>query len=138
MSEGIGAQDSVIRRGDGASPETYTVIEEVVDINGPNGSITIIDMTHLSSTSREKKAGLPDEGKMTLTCNYYGAEQQDALRVDRKDKTKRNFEVEYPTEPSPTKFRFQAFVMTWSLAAKVDDKVPLSIELEITGDITKV
>ena len=52
-SNALESQGMAIKRGDGASPEVFTTIPEVRSINGPDGSASEIDVSDLSSTSRE-------------------------------------------------------------------------------------
>ena len=58
-----------IDRGD-VSPTSWTQIPEVKNINFRTGSAAVIDVTDLSSTAKEKRMGLADEGQCTFTLNY--------------------------------------------------------------------
>lgn len=132
----IYTQGTVIARGNGASPEVFTAIGEVVDFTGPGGKSSIIDATHLGSTSKEKLIGLPDEGQFSMTLNYVPSDaMQQALRADRKAKVLRNFKVTL-TDAGAEVQTFSAFVMGFAISGKVDDKVVAKIDLEISGDLT--
>ena len=69
-SNALESQGMAIKRGDGASPEVFTTIPEVRSINGPDGSASEIDVSDLSSTSREFRMGLQDEGSITLDMMF--------------------------------------------------------------------
>ena len=62
----VESQGTTLGRGDAASPEVFTSIGEVTQIGGPTGSATVIDISNLSSTRREKIMGLPDEGQVNI------------------------------------------------------------------------
>ena len=75
---GKGAQ---LGLGDGASPQVYTTIAEVLRV-GPIGSTNPeVDVTNLDSTAREYIAGLPDGLNVEFEMNFVvGNAQQQSLR----------------------------------------------------------
>lgn len=136
MSEAIVSEGAVLKRGDGASPEVFTEVSEVVDFDGPGGQGSVIDVTHLKSTRREKRMGLPDEGQVTLTLNHIPTDtMQTGLRSDRANRTLRNFKLELPDSPVQT-LSFSAYVLGYSISGGVDAPVRASVVLEITGEVT--
>lgn len=56
----------------GASPETFTALSDVIEINLGGFNAEIIDKTHLRSLgrAREKMVGLSDYDNITVRCNY--------------------------------------------------------------------
>lgn len=135
-SQAIETQGTLIQRENNGSPSTYTTIGEIVSFNGPGGSASIIDVTSLDSEAKEKLIGLKDEGQFTLECNLVPDDAgQTGLRSDRDNRTKRGFRV-ILTDDSQTTLIFQAYVLGFSIGGGVDDKVSLSITLEITGQVT--
>src|SRR5579871_5136727 len=112
MSTGaIPTQGVAIKRGDGGAPETFTKIGEVVDFDGPGGKANIIDATSLDSVAKEKLAGLPDEGQVTLTINFVPSDtMQQGLRNDRAARTLRNFQI-VMTDTGHLTASFAAFVL---------------------------
>lgn len=66
---GYGAQLLV---GDGASPEGFDAIADVISITPGEMSTAVIEKTHLRSPEahREKLAGLRDSGPFTIVCNW--------------------------------------------------------------------
>lgn len=66
---GLGVQFKI---GDGASPEVFTAVANVVSINLSGRSVEEVDFTHLLSSSgyREFRAGFKDPGELTMTCHY--------------------------------------------------------------------
>ena len=111
-------------------------IGEVTGFNGPGGSASIIDVSHLGSTSREKRMGLPDEGQLSLDVNLLpGNAGQIALRNDRASRTKREAILTL-TDTTNTTLTFDAYCTGFSIQGSVDNKIQASITLEITGAVT--
>lgn len=131
------SQGTVIKRGDGGGTEVFTTITRVVSISGVgNGASTEIDITDLSSAGKEFLMGLKDEGEISLAINYDPDDaEQDGLRTDRDARTLRNFQIVMTDSPATT-ISFSAYVKTFGLDWGVDDKVPLSVSLRISGAVT--
>ncbi|HEX9768439.1 MAG TPA: phage tail tube protein [Kiloniellales bacterium] len=132
----IHSEGTLFQRGDGASPEVFATIGEVTDFDGPSGQAAVIDVTHFQSTFKDKLIGLPDEGQFTLSGNYVkSSTAQAGLKTDRTNRTLRNFKLTLTDSPA-TVLTFAAFVLSFSISAAVDDKVPFSVTLEISGPVT--
>lgn len=135
MTDALVSEGATLGRGDAGSPEAFTAIEEIIDFDGPGGAAAVIDATHLGSTFKEKLMGLPDEGQFTITCNYTGGTQQEGLRTDRANRTLRNFKFTDTDSPANVG-SFAGYVLDWSLSGAVDDKMTLSVTIEISGQVT--
>ena len=110
-------------------------VGEVVDFQGPGGQATVIDVTHLKSTAREKLIGLPDEGQFTFSMNFVPGEVgQKALRAARTARTKHTFVLEY--SDGVTTATFEGFVLGFQSSGGVDAKVDANVTIEITGAVT--
>lgn len=133
-------QSRILHSGPG-SPATYTEIEQVVTISGPDGQASNIDCTHLRSTAKEYLAGLADFGQITLTCNYTGGTKQiDMFNMYTSHSDPEPFALELPTSAAATTFdifAFNASVTQWALSVGVDDKQVLNMTLKITGSVTR-
>lgn len=129
-------QSTLVEVGDGA-PGTYNTIGEITDFDGPGGSATIINATHLQSTAQEKLMGLPDEGQFSMTLNFDPTDTngQNRCRALRAAQTLGYFRVTFTDSPA-TVATFTAFVMEYRISGAVDDKVNLNITLEITDSVT--
>lgn len=64
---GLGTTLSVAN---GTSPETFTAIAEVKDIDGPNLKLSTADSTHLADTWKGIKPILLEAGEVKLTVNW--------------------------------------------------------------------
>lgn len=136
MSSAIETQGTELKRGDGATPEVFTTVGEVVSFTGPGGSASVIDVTHLLSTAREKRMGLPDEGQFTFEVNLIPSDTaQIGLRTDRAARTLRNFQLVL-TDVATTTLSFAAYVTGFSLSGGVDNVTKASVTLEISGAVT--
>jgi predicted secreted protein len=136
-SNAIEAQGTLLKIGSGASPITYTTIKEVKSFTGPGGSAAVIDVTDLSSTAKEKRMGLQDEGQLSFTVNYLPDDtQHDLLRTNRAARTLTPFQLIF-TDTSPTTWAFNAYVTGFSVSGAVDGVVEANVTLEITGSITE-
>ena len=112
------------------------LVGEITGFSGPGGSASIIDVSHLGSTRREKRMGLPDEGQLTLELNLVpGNAGQVALRNDRASRTQREVVLTL-TDAGDTTLTFQAYCTQLSIQGGTDAKVAASVSLEITGAVT--
>lgn len=137
-SNAITAQGVILARGDGATPtEAFTTIPEIKTFSGPGGSASIIDVTTLQSTAKEKRMGLQDEGQLSFTINYVPANTvHSGLRDDRANATQRNFKLTFTDSPA-TVWTFSGYVTGFSVKGGVDAVVEADVTIEITGAITE-
>lgn len=133
----IESQGVQLAVGDGSSPENYTLIPQITTMSGPGGSASVIDVTTLDSTAREKAMGLPDEGQLSFEMVYNPNNTvQDGLRVKRAARTLHNFELTLTDSPA-TVFLFSAYVLEFTQGYAVDEVAMVSVTLEISGPVTK-
>lgn len=131
------SQSMTIAVGDGASPEVFAPITEVNSIDGPSGQAPEIDVTDLSSTSREFVLGLEDEGEISLDLNFIPKNTQHSqLRTDKSSGAKRNYQITFTDSPATT-WTFQALVKTLSVSNAIDAVTKGSATLRVTGSIVQ-
>lgn len=122
-----------------ASPSVYAAIEEVTSIGGPDGTLNLIDVSHLQSSRKEYLPGLADNGTITLACNFTaGTQQMQLFDMFNNSSDPEEFRIQVPTDSTRTSFHtfnFLALVSKWSLADAVDSKVVLNITLQTTGGV---
>jgi len=136
MSDAVSAYGTLLKIGDGGGPEVFTTLAEVKGIEGPTMETEVIDVTTHSSAAagafREKLATLIDAGEVTFDLNLVpGNSQHDALRADQIARTKRNFELWFPSSVSAD-IEFQAVVTNFPLSFPVDGQIESSVTLTIT------
>lgn len=118
-----------------ATPVTYSVVGEVTDWDGPGGAAAVFDVTHLTSTAKEKMTGLMDEGQITLTMNYVPTDTgQLAVTAARITRAATNCKLVFPD--LTTTQAFSARVVEFSSSGGLDGKIVGSITLEISGQVT--
>lgn len=118
-----------------ATPVTYTAVGEVTDWDGPGGAAAVIDITHLTSTAKEKLTGLMDEGQLTLSMNFLPTNTgQLAVQAVRITRVVTNFKLVYGD--AVTTQAFAGHVVEMSSSGEVDGKLAGSITVEISGQVT--
>lgn len=119
--------------------EGYLEVGEVTNFDGPGGSATVIDRSHLTSTAREKLMGLPDEGQITFQLNFVpGNPGQVAFRKARKARSQQRFTLVFGngTDAEPSDWmRLYGFAMEFSVSGAVDDKVNGNATIEVDGEV---
>lgn len=135
-SNALEAQGMLLKIGNGSSPETFATIKEIKTFSGPNGSATVIDVTDLSSTAKEKRLGLSDEGQLSFTINYIPKDTQHALlRTQRDNRALTNFKLVFTDDSPSTTWSFSAYVQGFAVSGAVDNVVEANVTLEISGSI---
>jgi len=128
------AQGTLLKLGAG-SPLAYTTIAEINSFSGPGGAVSVIDVTDLSSTAKEKLAGLNDNGQISFECNFIPTNTQHAaLRAAKENGTVQKVKLVF-TDTGATEWTFDAIVTGLSISGAVDGVVKASITLEISGSI---
>jgi hypothetical protein len=90
-------------------------------------------VTHLSSTRKEKRMGLPDEGQCTFSLNWIpGDPGQEAVKAARAARALKSYRVTF--SDLSTGF-FDAYCLSFGPSGSVDGKVSGKLTLEITGEV---
>jgi len=137
-SNAIETQGMKIQIGSGASPHTFADIPEVKNFSGPGGSASVIDVTDIASTSKEKRMGLRDEGQLQLTINYIPDNPQHlALRTARAGRALTPFKITYTDTAPATVWTLYGYVTGFSVSGGVDNVIEAQVTIEITGSIVE-
>jgi predicted secreted protein len=126
-----------IALGDGASPEVFTALDEVIGISGPSESRPFIDVTALDDTSRAYIGGIEDHGELSINCHWDPDDTlgQVSARTRFTSQTENNWRILYTDSPVST-HTFGAIVVSWETDIAMDDSVKITIGLKISGAIT--
>lgn len=120
------------------SPTVWTNVPETKDINFRTGSAAVIDVTDLSSSAREKRMGLADEGQCTFTLNLIPKNPAHAELIAAKaDRQIRQFRVVFTDGPNPSTYYFSGFVLSVPVSAGVDAVIESNVTVEISGPVTQ-
>jgi hypothetical protein len=119
----------------GATSPEYTVIPQVTNLSGPDGSASEIDVTNLSSTAKEFILGLKDEGSISMDIIWDERLTNHALlRTKFASGVSTSFQI--ADAGTPTKYyTFPAFVSTLSMSSGVDEVQRASVNLRISSAI---
>lgn len=124
------------QRGNGASPEVFTTVGDVVSIGGPNITKEEIEVTALDSTAKEFIGALDDPGELTMELNWNPQDAQHVnLRSDAEGTTVRNYRIVF-NDVSSTQVDFAGEVMEFSINTEPNDAVKASVRVKITGSLT--
>lgn len=129
---------TLLQFGDGASPEVWTTLAEVVDIAGPGMETAIVNAGHMESpeATMEYIAGMIQPGEVTVQCAHLpnNATQGASSGVLKlwKDRTKRNWQIVWPVSPAK-KWRFKAIVRGFEPDTPLEDKMGLTVTLQVSG-----
>lgn len=143
MSEGMAAYGTLLKIGDGYTPEVFTAIAEVNKIGGPGLSLEPIDITHHESPNawKEKVGGLLDGGEVSMDVNFLPTEFTQAgdsagsLLYAMINRLVTNFQLVWP-DSGATTWEFPALVTKFEPDAPADGKLGAAITLEISGEPT--
>lgn len=134
------AKGTLLKIGDGASPEVFTTIGQVRSIDGPNATTEIVDTTthSLAGYWRSKLAVLIDPGNLTFDINWDVADATHApatgLWALFIALTLRAAQCIFPN--SAGQMDFDQYIASHAFAAPVDDVLMASIDMAINGAIT--
>ena len=118
------------------SPVDYVAVPEVTDLQGPGGTTTTIEASDLSSTFRQKKAGLTDAGELTLTINYIADNAVHmALRALWVSSAQNSYRISY-TDTGATTDTFTGFISQFRVANSVDGLTTAALTIVIDSAIT--
>lgn len=133
MTDAVLGAGSALKLGDGASPEGFETIAEILRM-GPIGfTVPEVDVTNLDSTAKEYIGGLPDGNQVEFEMNWVANNtEQEALR-SAKGATK-NFRVEWADE---TQADFAMVVLDFQMGETTPEtQLTARVSGRITGDIT--
>lgn len=124
---GIGIE---LQMGDGASPEVFTSIINITNIEGPGVTTETTDATHFGSpnNTREKRAGLLDSEEITFTGHYdpTHATMDTSTGVPKvqKDRSTRGWRILYPM--FSRRFTFDGYITKWTTSATPDGLIEVN------------
>ena len=117
---------------------TAQEITGVTDWSGMGESPTVIDVTSLASTRREKQAGLPDSEDFSFNVLFSAtATGQVAFRADAPARTKRKMTIKYSTvSANGQESQFKGYSGGMSQSGALDDKVMASCRVILAAGVT--
>ncbi|MCX4686762.1 outer capsid protein Hoc [Kitasatospora purpeofusca] len=128
---GLDGYGTKLRRGDGATPQVFTEIAEITNIDGPSLAREAYDGTTHGSPDgwREFVPGLKDAGEVSTDINYHPS-MHNVLVGDLDDKDPRSYELEFP---DGSVWKFKAILTAFGATAPHDGLLTASCTWKITG-----
>lgn len=129
---------TVLKIGNGATPEVFSAIAEVKDIKGPSASVGTEDVTHQGSAAAEYVATVLDNGEVSFDVNLDPTEASHSALYDAMEgKELTNFQL-ILTDDGATQYNFAAYVTKFERDMKVKGVLGASVTLKISGAIAEV
>ena len=117
------------------SPTAFSHVGNITDFSGPGGQASVIDVSNLASTRREKLMGLADEGQIGLNLNWDPDDTgHQLLRTLRNERTRAEFQFTL-TDATPAVAKFFGYVLGVNLSGAVDQVIKAAVTIEIDGKI---
>jgi hypothetical protein len=139
MSDARSAQGIMLLAGDGASPEIFTAVGELVSLKPPALSRNEIDVTAHNVPRDAKILGIFRQGQVSGMINYVPTDPTHQLMLsDLNANTKRNWRITYPPD-AVEHDTFPARVQLFEVQdAPVDAALQAAFALTIDGEIVSV
>ncbi len=118
---------------------TMQNIGQVVSFNGPGLSGSVIDVTTLQSTAKEKQPGLYDGGQMSLSVLWdneaSNSNLHDALQRDMVARTLRKFDIKFvgPTTGETGSVYFGGYIVGFNITGAVDNALKADISIALSS-----
>lgn len=138
-TQALSAYGTLLKRGDGGAPETFTTVPEVKSISGPSTETDEAEVTTHSSAAagafREFILTLIDAGSLEFDMNYVPTDVvQRGVRTDFLNRTIRNWQVVMPGNVQT--ISFAGYVKTFNFDFPTDDAITTKVSIRITGAVT--
>lgn len=130
---------TLLKKGDGGSPEAFTTVVEVTEVNPPEITLKTDDATHHGSNGWEEViATLLSGGDVSAKINWIPSDpthdETTGVLSSILNRTKGNWKV---TLPGTVKtFNFAALLTKFKPTTPVDKKMTAEITLKISGPVT--
>lgn len=138
MSDAVLTNGAVISRESDDVPDTYEAVGKVVDFTPPNRTRAAVDVTHLGSTVKKSKPGIPDNGEFTFSVLYDQNDSgQEAVESDFESGEEKNYRLVL-NDDTPVMFTFPAIVTAHQVTGGgIDSPVQATVTLKVNGAITR-
>lgn len=135
---GIG---TLLKVGDGASPEVFSAVAKVSSISGPNMTAETIDVTSHDSANyyREFISGLKDGGEVKFDIFFSPSEATHGTATGLlkffEDRAVKSWKIEFPVSPVKT-WAFAGVVTAFENQAPVDGAITAAVTIKVSGKPT--
>jgi hypothetical protein len=143
MTDALAGIGTLLKRGDGGSPETFITIAKVKDINGPTLTTDVVDVTSQDSPGHTEEIipTLKRPGEITTTIHYLPTESthNEATGVlgAWDNRTKSNYKIVWP-DSGLTTWSLAGFITRFTPKAPVAGALTADITVRLSGNPTLV
>lgn len=126
---------TLLKVGDGASPEVFTTVPEVMRLTGPSIRFDLLDVTSHDTVGffREYIPGLADGEKVAASVNWRPSNTvHKNLRIDAYARTLRNFKIVFPDSADNT-VTMATYIENQTPRADIGTPLNMDISLKVTG-----
>jgi hypothetical protein len=129
---------TLLKRGNGASPEVFETIAEVTSINPPQMESEDVKVSHMESPGgyHEYIPGMREAGEVSFEINFLPAHATHngvtGLAANHRARTVHNWKIELAGGGAV--WSFPGYVKTFNVQIPVDDKVSASVSIKVTGE----
>jgi hypothetical protein len=129
---------TLLKRGNGATPEIFETIAEVTSINPPEMQSEDVKVSHMESPGgyHEYIPGMREAGEVSFDINFLPANPTHngttGLAGDHRNRTVRNWRIDLAG--GGAFWLFAGYVKSFKVAIPVDDKVSASVSIKVTGE----
>lgn len=134
---------TILKIGDGASPEVYTSVAEVTSVGLPSTSKDAVDTTHTESPDRARTyiGGLIDAGEIPLEVRFLPTDSTQSASAGLLYKlwnthTPSNFQINIDPDGVDVDWTISAIVTNFDGSAPMDDLINASFTLKVSGKPT--
>lgn len=139
MPDGFHGYGTVLKVGDGASPEVFTAVAAVASLKAPGITNGKIDASHLSVTNRRKRyiVGMGELTVVTGRANYLPANAThknaaNGMLALANSGATNNWLIVF-SDDDDSEMEFSGFVTKWEPSEAANDSL-VSFDFEITPD----
>lgn len=124
---------TILKVGDGQTPETFTTVAVVTDISGPTIQVNTADVTNRDSQGYTDVVAVTKSlGELTFDIIYDPAEPtHQVLRQLVETGNRRNFKLVLADQT--TAWQFAGYVTGFEVNSALDDAMRASITITLTG-----
>jgi hypothetical protein len=140
MSDAIIGTGILLKAGDGATPEVFVAVAEIVSLKPPQLSRNEIDVSTHNAASDAKILGMLRKGQVTGTLNWIPtdathSDQAGGIMADILGNVKRNWRITYPPSGLPHWTMPGRVQLVDPQDVSVDAALQVAFALTIDGDI---
>jgi hypothetical protein len=129
------ALGTVVKRGDGNTPEVFTSIGECIQTPEIGVENPLVDVTYSDATAREYIAGIPEGMELEYACNYNSANtQHSGIISDVNAKVNRNWQTTVPAASTKT-LAYTMTMLKWAIETMFDKQLILHFAGKVSGSI---